>query len=83
MLLNHEPAHVMASLAKLSVLTDGCEFNLFVPDEISTRSALERAGSWSAYKRCCPEHVCNVGSLCLIKRLQVYMFLCAGTPSEL
>lgn len=73
----------MASIANLSILTDGCEFNLSVPDEISTQSALERVGSWSAYKRCCPGHVCNVRSLCLIKRLQVYIFLCAGTSSEL
>lgn len=31
----------MASIAMLSVLTDGCEFKLFVPDVISALARVE------------------------------------------
>lgn len=39
--LRLKQAYIMASIATLSVLTDGCEFKLFVPDVISALARVE------------------------------------------
>ena len=39
--LRLEHAYVMASIAMLSALTDGCEFKLFVPDVTSALARVE------------------------------------------